>query len=146
MSAENISSFRSKKNCLLVFRNKKINNFEGAEKLISEFSDIGYYFDKIAYIAYDRAEEIVNALRDGKTNYQNVFIYCPNSMDDTMKAFLQALPQNGFCPIAGSQPYARNLPPGCLFAGRCPKRTDACAGKVEMRTLRGGEVRCICAE
>lgn len=96
MSAENISSFRSKKNCLLVFRNKKINNFEGAEKLISEFSDIGYYFDKIAYIAYDRAEEIVNALRDGKTNYQNVFIYCPNSMDDTMKAFLQALYRSKF--------------------------------------------------
>lgn len=62
------------------------------------------------------------------------------------KAFLQALPQNGFCPIAGSQPYAGDLPPGCLFAGRCPKRTDACAGKVEMRTLRGGEVRCIYAE
>lgn len=91
MSAENISSFRAKKNCLLVFRNKKINIFDGAEKLISAFSEIGYYFDKIAYVAYDRAEEIVNALRDGRTNYQNVFIFCPFSMDDTMKAFLKAL-------------------------------------------------------
>ena len=62
------------------------------------------------------------------------------------KAFLQALPQNGFCPIEGSQPYAGNLPPGCLFAGRCPKRTDSCEGDVEMRTLRGGEVRCMYAE
>lgn len=96
MSAENISSFRTKKNCLLVFRNKKVNIFDGAEKLVSAFSDIGYYFDKIAYIAYDRAEEIVNALRDGQSNYQNVYIYCPNSMDDTMKAFLKALYRSEF--------------------------------------------------
>lgn len=62
------------------------------------------------------------------------------------KAFLQALPQNGFLPIAGNQPYAGNLPPGCLFAARCPQRTDSCAGNVGMRPLRGGEVRCIYAE
>ncbi len=62
------------------------------------------------------------------------------------KAFLQALPQNGFCPIKGTQPYAGNLPKGCLFGDRCPKRAAACAGNVEMRTLRGGEVRCIAAE
>lgn len=59
------------------------------------------------------------------------------------KAFIDALPQNGFQPIAGSQPYAGNLPPGCLFADRCPMRTEACGGKITMRQVRGGEVLCI---
>lgn len=62
------------------------------------------------------------------------------------KAFLQALPQNGFHPIEGHQPYAGSLPQGCLFAERCQRRTQACLGEVEMRPLRGGEVRCIYAE
>jgi peptide/nickel transport system ATP-binding protein len=59
------------------------------------------------------------------------------------KAFIDALPQNGFRPIAGAQPYAGDLPEGCLFAGRCPERTDECAGAAPIRRLRGGEVRCI---
>ena len=91
MSSEKISAFRTKKNCLLVFRNKKINVFDGAEEVISAFSGLGYYFDKIAYIAYDRAEEIVNALKDGRLNYENLHIYCPYSMDNTLKAFLTAI-------------------------------------------------------
>ncbi len=91
MSKEKVSAFRTKKNCLLVFRNKKINVFDEAEGVISAFSGLGYYFDKIAYIAYDRAEEIVNALRDGRINYENLYIYCPYSMDNTLKAFLTAL-------------------------------------------------------
>lgn len=59
------------------------------------------------------------------------------------KAFLDALPQNGFRPIPGAQPYAGNLPAGCLFAPRCPLRTPACGGAIKMRSLRGGEVLCI---
>ena len=62
------------------------------------------------------------------------------------KAFLDALPQNGFYPIEGSQPYAGNLPGGCLFAPRCPKRSEACMGDIPVRNVRGGEVRCIYAE
>ncbi|NBI61693.1 ABC transporter ATP-binding protein [Clostridiales bacterium] len=58
------------------------------------------------------------------------------------KAFLDALPQNDFRPIGGTQPYAGNLPEGCLFADRCPQRTEACGQDVPMRDLRGGKVRC----
>ena len=58
------------------------------------------------------------------------------------KAFLDALPQNAFQPIAGSQPYAGNLPSGCLFASRCSMRSRDCDGELEMRNLRGGEVLC----
>jgi peptide/nickel transport system ATP-binding protein len=59
------------------------------------------------------------------------------------KALWQAIPQNGFTPIPGGQPYAGDLPSGCCFAPRCPQRTSACESPVPMRELRGGEVRCV---
>ncbi|WP_022774616.1 ABC transporter ATP-binding protein [Butyrivibrio sp. AE2015] len=58
------------------------------------------------------------------------------------KALYDALPQNGFKPIPGAQPYAGSLPSGCLFADRCPYRDDACAGAQPEREVRGGKVRC----
>ena len=59
------------------------------------------------------------------------------------KALWRALPQNGFEPISGFQPYAGNLPEGCLFAPRCPYRTQECVRQVPpVREIRGGEVRC----
>ncbi|MDR0519860.1 MAG: ABC transporter ATP-binding protein [Clostridiales Family XIII bacterium] len=62
------------------------------------------------------------------------------------KALIDALPQNGFKPISGTQPYACKAPDGCPFAERCYMRTDECAGDVGMRELRGGEVRCVNAD
>ena len=59
------------------------------------------------------------------------------------KAFLQALPQNDFEPIPGTQPYAGNLPEGCLFANRCPNVSEKCTGEIPMRELRCGKVRCV---
>ena len=58
------------------------------------------------------------------------------------KALWNALPQNGFEPIPGFQPYAKALPKGCLFLPRCPFRTKECEEKIPMRELRGGTVRC----
>ena len=60
------------------------------------------------------------------------------------KALWRALPQNGFQPIDGFQPYAGNLPKGCLFAPRCPCATEHCRNQVPpTREIRGGEVRCF---
>lgn len=60
------------------------------------------------------------------------------------KALWRALPQNGFEPIRGVQPAVNQLPPGCSFAPRCPWKTEACEiERPPLRTLRGGEVRCI---
>lgn len=60
------------------------------------------------------------------------------------KALWKALPQNGFEPIGGFQPYAGNLPDGCLFAPRCPYATDECRTQVPpIREIRSGEVRCF---
>ncbi len=59
------------------------------------------------------------------------------------QALWRALPQNGFQPIEGFQPYAGDLPTGCLFAPRCPYKTAECEQKVPpVREIRGGEVRC----
>ncbi len=60
------------------------------------------------------------------------------------KALWQALPQNDFIAIPGSQPHLNELPPGCLFAPRCPLATKECTeARPAMRKLREGKVRCI---
>ena len=59
------------------------------------------------------------------------------------KALWRALPQNGFEPMDGFQPYAGSLPTGCLFAPRCPYKTEECEKEVPpVRGVRGGAVRC----
>ena len=59
------------------------------------------------------------------------------------KAFIDALPQNKFKELPGYQPYACNLPKGCLFRDRCSLKTDECCMEIKMRKVRDGEVRCI---
>lgn len=62
------------------------------------------------------------------------------------RALWRALPRNGFQPIAGSQPLADNLPPGCLFQPRCAMaRPECAAARPEARLVRGGMVRCFYA-
>lgn len=60
------------------------------------------------------------------------------------RALWNALPQNGFKPIAGVQPYAGSLQCGCPYAARCSHCSAECtaAGTMKMQTVRGGEVRC----
>ena len=55
-----------------------------------------------------------------------------------------ALPQNGFHPVAGNMPSPGERVKGCPFAPRCLKKTALCWEKpVPLRPLRGGTVRCI---
>lgn len=59
------------------------------------------------------------------------------------KEFISALPQNEFKSIEGLQPYAGELPKGCLYASRCPYVSEKCSDEIPMRELRGGKVRCV---
>lgn len=61
------------------------------------------------------------------------------------KALWNAVPQNGFVPLAGSQPYPDMTLTGCPFAGQCANRRPDCgaAETIPLRSLRGGMVRCL---
>lgn len=61
-------------------------------------------------------------------------------------ALWNALPQNGFTPIPGSQPWPGEEGSGCPFAPRCPRRSSACAGDIPWRIVNGGQVRCLYPE
>lgn len=60
------------------------------------------------------------------------------------QALWQALPQNGFVPLAGSQPAADEVTAGCAFAPRCPHAAGRCRRETPPFLARaGGKVRCF---
>ena len=64
------------------------------------------------------------------------------------RALWNALPQNGFAPIPGTQPYPGEIPAGCQFAPRCARCQAVCrsGGPVPEAPVRGGRVRCYFPE
>lgn len=59
------------------------------------------------------------------------------------KALFRALPQNGFQPFPGNQPYVKDMPKGCPFGPRCEMYSEECQGEIPMKILRCGQVRCV---
>lgn len=119
-----------------------LNNFRQmadrgcAVLLITHDIDLAFHVaDRIAVFYAGTVVEVapVQDFIDGKDSLRHPY----------SKAFIDALPQNDFKPIEGFQPYAGDLPSGCLFADRCPIRSDKCGGEIPMREVRGGEVRCV---
>ncbi|MDE6868692.1 MAG: hypothetical protein K2J83_06105, partial [Clostridia bacterium] len=74
--------------CLIVFRNKRFNCFEGVNPVLDTMAGYGYYFDKITFVNFSDSEEIVRATEDGKNNYENIIIYCPKAMENTLKNYI----------------------------------------------------------
>ncbi len=63
------------------------------------------------------------------------------------RALWQALPRNGLHPLPGGQPAPDRLPPGCLFADRCPLVIDDCRHeRPAARPVGASVTRCIRAE
>ena len=64
------------------------------------------------------------------------------------RALWGALPQNGFNPIPGTQPYPGEILDGCQFAPRCPRCQERCrsGGPVPYVPQAGGMVRCYTPE
>ena len=59
------------------------------------------------------------------------------------KALWRALPQNGFVPLAGVQPYVKDMPEGCPFGPRCGWYQEHCREKIPMVQAGCGSVRCV---
>ena len=92
--------------------------------------------DKIAVFYAGTTLEIAN-VNDFKGDGKN--LRHPYS-----KALFNALPQNGFKPIIGSQPMPNELPKGCLFQDRCECISDKCRLiRPNARMVRDGMVRCL---
>lgn len=58
------------------------------------------------------------------------------------KALWRALPQNGFTPLPGVQPYVKDMPEGCPFGPRCSRYSKNCQGEIPMQRVGCGTVRC----
>ena len=59
------------------------------------------------------------------------------------KALWRAMPQNGFEPLPGVQPYVKDMPQGCPFGPRCSMYSEKCRGDVPMRRVGCATVRCM---
>ncbi|GMO52597.1 MAG: ABC transporter ATP-binding protein [Termitinemataceae bacterium] len=114
--------------------------------MITHDIDLAFeYADRIAVFYAGTTVEIAAAadFKEGLTKLRHPYT----------KALWNAVPQNGFTPIAGGQPVATFIPDasheeiktstGCPFAPRCPEKTEKCNTEIPMRPLRGGEVRCV---
>lgn len=119
---------------------KTFREFADAGKavvVITHDLDLAYSTaDKIVVFYAGQTFEIADAadFRDGGVRLRH-----PYSC-----ALVDALPQNGFKPTSGTQPYADNLPQGCLYAERCPLKTEECtAAHPPLRDFAGGWVRCL---
>ena len=64
------------------------------------------------------------------------------------KALWWAMPQHGFQPISGAQPYPGTVEKGCPFVDSCVDCVDKCrlVENIPLREVRGGWVRCLQAE
>ena len=59
------------------------------------------------------------------------------------ESIVRALPQNGFTPLDGTQPYVKDMPQGCPFGPRCSWYREECTGEIPMVEDGCGSVRCI---
>lgn len=94
--------------------------------------------DKIAVFYAGTTLEIadVNDFKNGGENLRHPY----------SKALYDALPQNKFKPIKGSQPLPTELPKGCLFYERCNKSSNQCQNiRPSSKNVRNGMVRCLYA-
>ena len=81
--------------------------------LITHDIDLAFHIaDRVAVFYAGTTLEIADA---------NDFLEGPEALRHPYsKALWKALPQNGFEPVPGFQPYAKYLPGGCLYFPRCP--------------------------
>ena len=55
------------------------------------------------------------------------------------------MPEHGFVPAPGAQPYPGQAETGCLFSGQCAKCRPECLSceGIPLQSYKGGKVRCL---
>lgn len=71
------------------------------------------------------------------------FVSCETLHHPYSKALWHAMPQNGFVPIPGTQPYVKEMPTGCAFGPRCEHCTEGCRNEIPWKQVGDARVRCI---
>ncbi|MGN1103479.1 MAG: CinA family protein [Candidatus Coproplasma sp.] len=82
--------------CIVSLESKRNLTFENVSKICNDLAGCGYYAEKMSRVAFDNSEEIVRAFNDAKTNYENLIITCPYSMDKAVKSYLSSLYNSTF--------------------------------------------------
>ncbi len=91
--------------------------------------------NKVAVLYGGRIVEITNSINFEGNGERLLHPYT--------KALWHALPQNGFVPLQGHQPYADEITSGCIFHPRCPISTEQCKEKQpKERIIYETMVRC----
>lgn len=84
-------SVNNKGICIISLESKRNLCFDNLSKICDGLAGCGYFAERVCRVAFDNSEEIVRALSDAKTNYDNLIVACPYSMDNTVKSFLSSL-------------------------------------------------------
>lgn len=125
-------------------------HIEAAKRVMSHFREIADEGAGVLLITHDlelaleTADRIVvfyagtNVEEAGRDDFENLDCL----RHPYTKALYQAMPQHGFKPVAGTQPFSKNMPEGCPYGPRCEFCEAECLKDVEYRSLRGGMVRC----
>lgn len=89
MSGEEVKKLN--KSCLILLDSKRALSLKKAETFCKGLAGYGYYFDGIIRLAYDDSSAIVRTFTQAKSEYENLFVLCPQSMNVTIKDFLSSL-------------------------------------------------------
>ena len=76
---------------LLSFENKRQIDFDKISNTAANLATFGYYCDKISRVAFDSQSEIINAVKDGVDNFDNILLLCPEKMSRMLADFTSQL-------------------------------------------------------
>jgi oligopeptide/dipeptide ABC transporter ATP-binding protein len=98
---------------------------------------VQYFCDRVVVMYLGAVVEI---LPDARTEPRHP--YTRALMDSSFSP--DPAERRAIAPLSGEIPSPFNLPPGCAFAGRCPRATDICRSKrPELSTETGHSVACF---
>lgn len=77
--------------CIVSLESKRNLSFENLSVICNGLAGCCYYADRVCRVAFDNSEEIVRAFSEARTNFENLIVSCPYSMDSAVKNFLSNL-------------------------------------------------------